>query len=148
MYQLKSGVYQLPMATIRKRFRADGTASYTVQIRLAREGQQVYQESQTFARKQAAQVWARRREAELDQPGAIERLSFSTRLKDVASGDLSHLVLLNDNMPAAVPVGIDAYQALQDELEDMRSELLAIQRLPSLDTDVTVSLEAIEARFD
>lgn len=148
MYQLKSGVYQLPMATIRKRFRADGTASYTVQIRLAREGQQVYQESQTFARKQAAQAWARRREAELNSLGAIERLSFSTRLKDVASGDLSHLVLLNDNMPAAVPVGIDAYQALQDELEDMRSELLAIQRLPSLDTDVTVSLEAIEARFD
>ncbi|MBD8682842.1 site-specific integrase [Pseudomonas sp. CFBP 13719] len=63
------------MATIRKRFRADGSASYTVQIRLAREGQQVYQESQTFARKQAAQVWARRREAELDEPGAIARLS-------------------------------------------------------------------------
>lgn len=58
MYQSKTDVYQLPMATIRKRFRADGTASYTVQIRLAREGQQVYQESQTFARKQAAQVWA------------------------------------------------------------------------------------------
>jgi hypothetical protein len=75
MYQLKSSVYQLPMATIRKRLRADGTASYTVQIRLAREGLQVYQESQTFARKQAAQAWARRREAELDQPGAIERLS-------------------------------------------------------------------------
>lgn len=75
MYQSKTDVYQLPMATIRKRFRADGTASYTVQIRLAREGQQVYQESKTFARKQAAQVWARRREAELDQPGAIERLS-------------------------------------------------------------------------
>ncbi|WNC11956.1 site-specific integrase [Pseudomonas coleopterorum] len=63
------------MATIRKRFRADGTASYPAQIRLARDGQQVYQESQTFARKQAAQVWARRREAELDQPGAIARLS-------------------------------------------------------------------------
>lgn len=38
MYQSKTDVYQLPMATIRKRFRADGTASYTVQIRLAREG--------------------------------------------------------------------------------------------------------------
>ncbi|MEB0090047.1 tyrosine-type recombinase/integrase [Pseudomonas sp. CCI4.2] len=61
------------MATIRKRSRADGTVSYTVQIRLAREGLQVYQESQTFARKQAAQAWVRKREAELDQPGAIER---------------------------------------------------------------------------
>ena len=40
-----------------------------------------------------------------------------------------------------------AYQALQDELEDLRSELLAIERLPSLDNTVTVSLEDMEARF-
>ena len=43
--------------------------TYTAQIRIKRDGVQVYQESQTFARKQAAQA----REAELDQPGAIER---------------------------------------------------------------------------
>lgn len=61
------------MATIRPRKRADGTVSYTAQIRIKRDGLQVYQESQTFARKQAAQAWARRREADLDQPGAIER---------------------------------------------------------------------------
>ncbi|CAI8791478.1 Tyr recombinase domain-containing protein [Pseudomonas sp. IT-P171] len=47
--------------------------SYTAQIRIKRDGVQVYQESQTFARKQAAQAWVRRREADLDQPGAIER---------------------------------------------------------------------------
>lgn len=47
--------------------------SYTAQIRIKRDGVQVYQESQTFARKQAAQAWARKRESELDEPGAIER---------------------------------------------------------------------------
>ncbi len=47
--------------------------SYTAQIRIKRDGVQVYQESQTFARKQAAQAWARKRGAELDEPGAIER---------------------------------------------------------------------------
>jgi integrase len=61
------------MATIRARKRTDGSSSYTAQIRLFRDGVQVYQESQTFARKQAAQAWVRKREAELDQPGAIER---------------------------------------------------------------------------
>ncbi len=61
------------MATIRARKKVDGSVSYTAQIRLKQKGVIVYQESQTFARKQAAQVWARRREAELDQPGAIER---------------------------------------------------------------------------
>ena len=61
------------MAAIRARKLADGSVSYTAQIRIKRDGVQVYQESQTFARKQAAQAWVRRREAELDQPGAIER---------------------------------------------------------------------------
>ena len=73
MYHLNFELYQLTMATIRARKRTDGSTSYTAQIRLIREGVQVYQESQPFARKQAAQAWARKRDAELDRPGAIER---------------------------------------------------------------------------
>jgi len=61
------------MATIRARKKADGSVSYTVQIRLKKKGVLVYQEAQTFARKQAAQAWAKRRETELAEPGAIER---------------------------------------------------------------------------
>ncbi len=61
------------MAAMRARKLADGSVSYTAQIRIKRDGVQVYQESQTFARKQAAQAWAR--ESELDEPGAIERAS-------------------------------------------------------------------------
>ncbi len=73
MYQSLFQLYQLTMATIRARKRTDGSTSYTAQIRLFRDGVQVYQESQTFARKQAAQAWVRKRETELDEPGAIER---------------------------------------------------------------------------
>ncbi len=63
------------MATIRSRKKADGTVSYTAQIRINRDKVTVYQETQTFARKQAAQAWVRKRESELDEPGAIERAS-------------------------------------------------------------------------
>ena len=73
MYQSLLKLYQLITATIRAGKRTDGSISYTAQIRLFRDGVQVYQESQTFARKQAAQVWVRKLEVELDQPGAIER---------------------------------------------------------------------------
>ena len=73
MYHLIFELYQLTMATIRVRKRTNGSSSYTAQIRLIRDGAQVYQESQTFTRKQTAQAWIRKREAELDQPGAIER---------------------------------------------------------------------------
>lgn len=67
------------MATIRPRKRKDGGISYTAQIRIMREGVQVYQESQTFSQQPAskakamAKSWAGRREAELSEPGAIER---------------------------------------------------------------------------
>lgn len=73
--------------------------------------------------------------------------SFGARLKEVTSGDVHHLVIFKDNEPAAVLVGVQAYQALQDELEDLRAELLAIERLPSLDNSNTVSLDDMMARF-
>lgn len=48
----------------------DGSLRYTVPIRIKKNGAQVYQESQTFTCKQAAQAWAKRRETELSEPGA------------------------------------------------------------------------------
>jgi len=62
---------------MRARKSADGSLRYTVQIRIKKNGEQVYQESQTFARKQAAQARAKRRETELSEPGAIERAKRS-----------------------------------------------------------------------
>ena len=60
------------MATIRARKLADGTVSYTAQIPIKRDGVQVYQESQIFARKQAAQAWIKRQETELAQSSTTE----------------------------------------------------------------------------
>lgn len=72
------------MATIRGRKRADGTISYTAQIRIKKDGVQVYTESQTFARQKAAEAWVKRRETELSEPGAIERAKKGgVLLKDV-----------------------------------------------------------------
>ncbi|WP_225776296.1 type II toxin-antitoxin system Phd/YefM family antitoxin [Pseudomonas sp. Marseille-Q5115] len=73
--------------------------------------------------------------------------SFGAKLKEVTSGAAHHLVIFKDNEPVAVLVGVDAYQALQDELEDLRAERLAIERLSTLDENNTVSLEEMEARF-
>ncbi|WP_411386955.1 site-specific integrase [Pseudomonas sp. MPB03] len=61
------------MGTITSRKRKDNSTAYTAQIRINRDGKTVYQESQTFDRKQVAQAWIKRRETELAAPGAIER---------------------------------------------------------------------------
>jgi antitoxin StbD len=73
--------------------------------------------------------------------------SFSVHLEAVTSGAASHLVIFDDDEPAAVLLSVNAYQALLDELEDLRSERLAIERLPGVDTDMTLSLEEMNARF-
>jgi integrase len=62
------------MGTIITRKRQDGSIAYTAQIRLKRNKKIIHQESKTFDREPAAKVWIRKRETELDEPGALEKL--------------------------------------------------------------------------
>ena len=62
------------MATIITRKRKDGSASYLVQIIRKREGEIVHREARTFDKKRAAEAWAKQRETEIDQPGALAAL--------------------------------------------------------------------------
>ena len=73
--------------------------------------------------------------------------NFSSKLKEVTSGEMAHFVIFKDNEPAAVLIGVEAFQAMQDELEDLRAERLAMERLATLDETNTLSLEDMEARF-
>lgn len=72
------------MATITVRTRADGTKSYRAAIRLKRKGKVVYRESRTFDRKALAKDWANRRELELQEPGALNKVQH----RGVTIGDL------------------------------------------------------------
>ena len=62
------------MGTISERTRRDGTKAYTAQIRIKRDGVLVHSEAQTFERRPVARAWLKKRETELDQPGALEKL--------------------------------------------------------------------------
>ena len=61
------------MGTIVARKRADGSKGYTAQIVRKKAGKIIHREAKTFDRKQAAEAWMKRRETELDEPGAIDR---------------------------------------------------------------------------
>lgn len=62
------------MGTIVARKRNDGTVGYMAQVRVKQKGTVIHTETRTFDRKQAANAWIARRETELREPGAIERL--------------------------------------------------------------------------
>jgi integrase len=61
------------MGTIIERERRDGTIGYTAQIVRKKAGVVVWHEAKTFDRRQAANAWLLRREAELSEPGAMDR---------------------------------------------------------------------------
>lgn len=59
------------VGTILERKRKDGSTGYHAQIVVKRDGK-VYRETKTFERRTAATAWLRKREKELQQPGALE----------------------------------------------------------------------------
>jgi hypothetical protein len=61
------------MGTVIGRTRKDGSKAFTAQIVIKKSGRIVHREAQTFDRKQAANAWVVKREAELKRPGGLER---------------------------------------------------------------------------
>ncbi|MCY1279054.1 hypothetical protein D3C76_1762210 [compost metagenome] len=73
--------------------------------------------------------------------------SFSAKLREIASRETEKLVVFKDNEPAAVILNVEAYQELLDELEDLRVERIARDRLVSFDRGEAISHEDMMARF-
>jgi hypothetical protein len=61
------------MGTIIGRTRKDGSKAFTAQIVIKKGGAILHRESQSFERRQAANAWIVKREAELKRPGGLER---------------------------------------------------------------------------
>jgi antitoxin StbD len=66
-----------------------------------------------------------------DQAISATDLQKKTRelLDRISLGEEDHFVVMRDNRPTAVIMGTDRYQALMDELTDLRVEALAQSRL-------------------
>lgn len=60
------------MATMSQRKTKTGEIRYKFEIRIKRDGAIIHQESKTFGSKAVGKDWAKRREAELEKPNAIE----------------------------------------------------------------------------
>ena len=67
------------MGTILERKRKDGSIAYMAQIMLMRERKIVHRESRTFDRRPAAAAWIKKREKELEKPGALLGMHSNTR---------------------------------------------------------------------
>jgi len=72
---------------------------------------------------------------------------FSARLKEISSRATERLVIFKDNQPAAVIINVEAYQEMLDELEDLRIEAAARERLAGFDQARAISHDDMRGRY-
>jgi antitoxin StbD len=61
---------------------------------------------------------------------ALSKKTSST-LEAMDKGDTDKLIILKNNAPKAVLMSIDAYESMEEEMEDLRLATLALARLES-----------------
>ena len=82
---------------------------------------------------------------------AISVTTLARSAKDVfeklSRGQESRFVVLKNNAPAGVVLSVRAFEALLDEIDDLRVEALARRRLKTLDRTKTISHADMMRRF-
>lgn len=74
--------------------------------------------------------------------------STKTIINELISGEQDHYVIMKNNSPAAVLLNIQSYEALLDELEDLRIEIVAHKRLQNFDEKKAISHEEMVKKFE
>ncbi|VAX01061.1 hypothetical protein MNBD_GAMMA20-1802 [hydrothermal vent metagenome] len=57
----------------------------------------------------------------------------------LTSGKQDRFVVMKNNNPSAVVLPVDTFEAMQNELEDLRLQVIAAERLGSFDADKAIS---------
>ena len=84
-----------------------------------------------------------------DQAISVTEVSRSAKaiFDRLSSGEQEKYVVMRNNAPAAVMMPVSIYEALMDELDDLRVELTACERLQSFDRTKAISHEEMKQRF-
>lgn len=84
-----------------------------------------------------------------DQAISVTELARSAKnvFDRLTSGRQDRYVVMRKNAPAAVVLPVEEYEALMEELEDLRIEAVAAGRLADLDTAPLISHEEMMARY-
>jgi antitoxin StbD len=81
-----------------------------------------------------------------DQAISSTDLQKNTReiLDRLTQGKQDRYVVMRDNKPAAVLLPTEMYEALMDELADMRIEAIALERIATFDPEKALTLEQLK----
>ncbi|MBM9538102.1 type II toxin-antitoxin system Phd/YefM family antitoxin [Desulfobulbus alkaliphilus] len=71
----------------------------------------------------------------------------SVTLEALEKGDTDRFVILKNNAPKAILMSIDAYEAMEEEMEDLRLAALALARLHTFEPAEGISHEEMMNKF-
>ena len=71
----------------------------------------------------------------------------SATLDALDRGDAEKLIILKNNVPKAVLISMESYDAMEEEMEDLRLTALALARLESFDEKKALSHGFIQEKF-
>lgn len=84
-----------------------------------------------------------------DQAVSVTDVSRSAKtiFDRLSSGEQQKYIVMRNNSPAAVMLAVEVYESLMDELDDLRIELTARERLNSFDRSKAISHDEMMKRF-
>jgi antitoxin StbD len=71
----------------------------------------------------------------------------SATLETLESGDAEKLIILKNNSPKAILLSMEAYEAMEEELEDLRLTALTLARLETFDEEKALSHKYVQEKF-
>jgi antitoxin StbD len=71
----------------------------------------------------------------------------SVTLDAFDKGEVDTMIILKNNTPKAVLLSMEAYETLQEELEDLRLSAAALSRLETFDHEKALSHETMMEKF-
>ena len=69
-------------------------------------------------------------------------------LASLESGEVEKLIILKNNSPKAILVSIDAYEMMEEEMEDLRLTALALARLQTFKPETALSHKDMMEKFN
>ena len=85
----------------------------------------------------------------VDQAISVTEVSRSAKeiFTKLEKGKQDKFVVMRNNAPAAVLLPVDAYEALIEEVEDLRSEIIAIRRMRDFDRSKAITHDKMVKKF-
>ncbi|VAW85015.1 hypothetical protein MNBD_GAMMA18-811 [hydrothermal vent metagenome] len=70
-----------------------------------------------------------------------------TAFERLTSGKQDRFVIMKNNTPSAVVLPVDIFESMQNEIEDLRLQAIAVERLSNFDTSQAMSHEDMLSRY-